>query len=189
MRSKDEIENLLANNLSQWLTKALADEVIKEPELFPLVVDLMLTASHPVNWRAAWVVDHVHRLEPLMLNGYISLFINTLSQVKSYGVLRHIVRILSLAPITLISDGRLVDFCFKQLQSAQTPIAVKAHCMQLVFNLSAEYPELTHELMVFLEVILQTGSKGEISKARKILQSINCISPKTRKKRGLKIVD
>jgi hypothetical protein len=182
MRSKEEIEALLSNNLSQWITKILADEVIKEPELLNSVLELMLTASHPVNWRAAWVVDHVHRLQPKMLNAQVPLFIEKLTQVKSYGVLRHIVKILSLAPITLISDGRLVDFCFQQLQSAQTPIAVKAHCMQLIYNLTSEYPELTHEFKVILEVILETGSKGEMSKARKIIHALDASRSKVRKK-------
>jgi hypothetical protein len=168
----DELHQCLLNNLSQQFTKVLAREAVNDSQLMPQLIDTMFNARHPINWRAAWVVDHIYQYDKSLTTPYIPQFVKGLFQCNNNGVKRHLLKLVSLGPMEHLEDGNLIDLCFKWLQAVDTPIASRAHCMHIIFRLIAVYPELANELELILPDIIQNGSKGEKNKASRILQKI-----------------
>ena len=163
---------LLGDNLSKTFSVMMAKESIANPRWLEMLSQIMLEDNPPYNWRAAWVIDHIHQQSPELLNDKLPIYIQTLHTIKSDGVKRHILKMATQLPVESIEEGQLVDLCFKWLQSSTTPIACKAHCMQLLFNITQKYHDLANEFGLILEEIAINGSTGEKNKAAKILGKI-----------------
>jgi hypothetical protein len=162
----------LGDNLSKTFTVMLANEIVKDNEWLALLTEIMFEDVSPCNWRAAWVIDHVHQQAPELLDEWLPQFIAALPTVKSDGVKRIILRMATQLPVEQLEDGELIDLCFKWLKASTTPIASRAHCMQILHVVTKKYPELGNELALILEDIAITGSTGEKNKARKILKEL-----------------
>ncbi|MFT3739452.1 MAG: hypothetical protein QM786_11900 [Breznakibacter sp.] len=167
-----ELIEYLNTQLDIRLAKILADESVTAPQLIDQLIDLSKSNLYPTNWRAAWVLDHVQQSHKAMIEPYLPRFLNHLREIKSEGVKRHYIKMLSQGSDDLLDDGRLVDFCIERLLSQQTPIAVRAHCMEILRRQTLRYPELGNELKPILEEIIENGSKGEKNKASKVLKEI-----------------
>jgi hypothetical protein len=167
-----ELHNHLLNNLSQQFTKLLAVEAANTPDLIPMLIETMYHQKHPLNWRAAWVIDHIQQHNKKLVEPYLPNFAQALQTCQNNSVKRHLLKMLSFGPIQNLEDGNIIDLCFKWLHSPLTPIASRAFCMQIIFRMIKVYPELANELALILPDIIQNGSKGEKNKATKILAKI-----------------
>jgi len=167
-----ELHNHLLNNLSQQFTKILAFEAVNSPDLLRMLIDTMNHQKHPLNWRAAWVIDHIQQHDKKLVEPYLPAFVKELHTCKNDSIRRHLLKMVAAGPIENLEDGDLIDLCFKWLQAPQTPIASRAICMDIIFRMLQIYPELANELALILPDIIQNGSKGERNKATKILAKI-----------------
>ena len=170
---KKQLLLLLGDNLSKSFSVMMAKESTANPQWIDLLSQIMLEDDAPYNWRAAWVIDHIHQQSPELLDEKLPLYIQSLHTIKSDGVKRHILKMASQLPVESIEDGSLIDLCFQWLQSSTTPIASRAHCMQLLYNVTQKYHDLANEFGLILETIAIDGSTGEKNKASKILKKIN----------------
>jgi hypothetical protein len=58
------------------------------------------------------------------------------------------------------------------LNSGFSAIAVKAYAMEILYNLSLIYPELTNELTVSITSLMEDGSAGITARGRMILRKL-----------------
>ena len=65
-----------------------------------------------------------------------------------------------------------MDVCINWLLKEDTPIAVKAHCMQILYKLTQPYPELIPEVEIVLNEVIPNGSKGVANRAKKLLKEL-----------------
>lgn len=170
--TKTKITTLLGENLGKAFCHMMAHEAASNPLWISTLNEIMLEDNAPYNWRAAWVVDHIQQQFPHLINPFVTTYIKSLPTVKSDGVKRHILKIACQMSVDEIEEGELIDLCFKWMQSALTPIANKAHCIEIVYKVTCRYPDLANEFGLILEEIAINGSKGEKSKAKKILDKI-----------------
>jgi hypothetical protein len=63
-----------------------------------------------------------------------------------------------------------MNTCFEFLQSAETPIAVKAFSLTILGNLAAEYPEIRGELKLIIEEQWEHATPAIRSRAKRILK-------------------
>lgn len=169
---QQHLVTLLGDNLSKNFTVMMAQEVSSNPEWLAVLTDIMLSEHTPYNWRAAWVIDHVQQNTPEVIAPILPRLIAALPHITSNGVRRHILKMASTLPVDQLEDGELADICFKWLQNPATPIANRAHCMEILYRLTCRYHDLANELALILEEIIINGSKGEKNKAQKTLQKI-----------------
>lgn len=122
--------------------------------------------------RAAWVVSHCADKYPELIEPYIEPMILNLKKNITVAVQRNTLRVLQERemPDSIIGDA--ADICFKILESAKEPIAVKVFAMTLLANICKKVPELKNELKILIEDQLPYGSAGFKSRANKILKKL-----------------
>ncbi|WP_430816005.1 hypothetical protein [Carboxylicivirga sp. RSCT41] len=152
--------------------KELANELHHSPQDISILFELNEHSDPKIAWRSAYLLDLAHDIKQDILNDYLELIMERTPKLNNQSIKRHYLRILSQHDLAEIADGQLLDCCFEWLQTEETPIAVKAHCMQIIYDLSVPYPELIPELKAVLENLLPYGSKGEVNRAKKILNLI-----------------
>jgi hypothetical protein len=69
--------------------------------------------------------------------------------------------------------GRLVNTCFEWLMTSHTPVAVKVHCMDILYRLSEKEPDIAGELASIIEWRMNEGSPGYKSHSQKILRKLS----------------
>ncbi|MCU0434370.1 MAG: hypothetical protein MUC87_13020 [Bacteroidia bacterium] len=166
-----------AEILSRGHSKALAMQVVKwvgnDAERFAELVKIFLGKEVRLSQRAAMSVMWCADRNPELIKPWIGKFVERLGKAGNHSAIdRNIVRILQFMDIPEKYEGKLADKCFCFLQAADTPIAVRAFAMTVVFNIVKKYPEMAHELEVVLREWLPNASAGEANRAGKILVQI-----------------
>lgn len=170
--TKEQIISLIDSEWAGDSFKALAKEFYQFPNTILMLMELNQHPDAKIAWRSAYLLDLVHDIDPHVLDEHLETILQRTPHLTNQSIKRHYLRILSQHNLDELADGQLLDCCFMWLQTQETPIAVKAHCMQIIFNLTTAYPELKPEFRAVLENLLPYGSKGEVNRARKILSSL-----------------
>lgn len=150
--------------LMQEHSRANADMIAKaignDPKELSKLVDILYNGEAPLPQRASWVLVIINEKYPSLLYHYVSKFINTINNFSVSGIRRNLLSALSKQQIDDRDAGQLTDYCFKLLLSAEEPVAVKVHAMQIIANIAVRYPELNEELK---SVILDQESKNTVA--------------------------
>jgi len=88
-------------------------------------------------------------------------------------------RIISLSNLNKIGvkyHGILADFCFKSLKSGFSAIAVRAYAMEILFKLTAIYPELKNELLATINILQGDESAGIIARGKQIARKLTHVT-------------
>jgi hypothetical protein len=161
-------DNWIGGTFNQY-----AKELSTNTDAISQIFHLTLHEEHKIAWRAAYLFDQIHDLEPTMIVQYVPDILERFPNLKNESVKRHYARILAQHDLSKMANGDFLDCCFNWLLLEQTPIAVKAHLMQILFNLTTTYPELIPELKATLEDVIPMGSTGVKNRARKLLAKLN----------------
>lgn len=177
-----------AEILAQGHSKALAMQVVKwvghDAARFAELVNLFLGKDMRISQRAAMSVMWCADAHPELIKPWLGKFIDRLGKAGNHSAIdRNIVRILQFVPVPEKHQGKLAEKCFGFLQAAETPIAVRAFSMTVLFNLVKQYPEMADELELLLREWMPNASAGEANRAGKILAQINKLRQKQIKDR------
>lgn len=167
------LTNELLNNRSKQNATAIAHIAATEPLLVEAIFSCAEKGTDKLDWRSAWVLDHLNQFAPEVVFPYLNRMILFLPSTKNDSIRRTYLKILGQQKIPEIHSGVLMDECFKLLQNPQSAIAVRVWCMNILVNFSIKYPEIKSELTPLLELVLQTGSGGEKSRARNMLKTLD----------------
>ncbi|MCD4746232.1 MAG: hypothetical protein K8R58_08025 [Bacteroidales bacterium] len=167
------LKELIVYEHSRAHTDFVAGIILQKPELFQELLNLMLTGESPIPWRAAWIIEKCSEQNPLLIKPYIPELIEALPNFKNDGIKRHITKILANSPLPSKKLGLLVNTCFDWLLSGEIPVAVKVHCMQILYNISQTEPDLKPELAAAIESQIIFNSAGFKSRGNKILHKLN----------------
>lgn len=151
--------------------KKLAQGVCNNPNRLKLIIDTFLSTDLRTTQKCAHVLSFVSESCPKQLIPFVARLVDVLHREPSVAVKRNIVRILQNQSIPTSEQGRLADICFKFLLG-QEPIAVKVFSMTILHNLCKEYPEMSNELRIVIEDLMEHGSAGILSRGKKILASL-----------------
>ena len=143
-----------------------------DPQLFKDLMDIVWNGSPPLPQRAAWAVSHVTDKYPELLKPYIKKIINRLEEFDHPGVRRSFVRYIAEHGIPPSTEGKLYDICSRWLMSRDEPIAIKAHCMQIMFNIAEKESDLKNELKLMLEELITHESAGIKSRSQYLLEKL-----------------
>jgi hypothetical protein len=161
---------------SQAITQIIVDEICEAPNKMDELMTIFIEGPVQITQRASWPISVVAERHPELLNNYYNLFIELLNKSGKHDAInRNIVRALQFTEIPEEFQGELLDACFKLLKSSKEPIAVRAFCMTVIYNLSKKYPDIIPELRASIEAIIPNASTGLKNRGNKILKSINKI--------------
>ena len=169
-----DIENSLVDS-SRRLVDMVADAIITEPARFPELLKIAQTHPYPLSMRASRVADICSEKYPEIGLPYIEDIANLVFETKNESVRRNFLRILTRHYHCLREEktGMLIDACFNWLTSEKTAIGIKAYCIEILYGISQQYPELKNELAAILQSQFPYLSAGLKVRAKKYLKKIN----------------
>lgn len=149
----------------------IADRIVQQPDLINDLWEIVQNEDE-LSWRAAWTMEKINDKRPEMVHPFLNELIIQVEKTNKNGIKRHFLKMISLQPLPEDLTGSFVDYCFKILLSADEPIAVRAHAMQILFNVCKEIPDLKNELIESIQSIQTEASPGIISKSKKLLKQL-----------------
>jgi len=168
-----DYEIVLMQELSRRHVDDVAHCIGDNEKEFARLMDIVLHGKEPVVQRAAWAMDACIEKRPDLLSPYVETLIDALPRFTNNGVKRQIVKALAARDIPEKYEGEMVDLSFRWLQSPDTPVAIKVHCMQILANITERHPDLAEELRTVITEQIPRNSAGFSSRGRKILKKIS----------------
>ena len=156
-------------------SKAQCDRIVKyighSPERFAELMKLFFEGEYRVTQRAAWPMSYCVQNHPELIRPYFKKMLDNLDKkVLHDAVIRNTMRILQNLEIPARYRGKLMDDCFRFVQSNDTPVAIKAFSLTVLQNLSKQYPDIKNEIKLLIEERWLLETAAFHSRARKILK-------------------
>lgn len=167
---KEELRELL----DRWENLPLTmREIERDSGLFHMLMEIALYDNWSKSWRAAWLADKIHDLNPEVIRPYLGEMIERLKTLGDHGKKRHILKLISMHEVPEKDEGFLLDYCLNALASAKEPPAVRVHAMQILFNLARSEPELRSEILAVIEHEMEYhATPGILSRGKKLVKQL-----------------
>ena len=167
-RIKDRLSRKQLDNLLVQLPQTGVD--------LPELIGLCFHTDGRIAFRSAWILESVFVSDPQAFTAHLELFLEKYPGQSNPSCRRHFSRILML----VLSDPqrsalpenlllRATEATFNWLIDPETPVAVKANCLDVLFHLRSLEPWIEEELKQEIEFLLKDGSPAMQSRGRKIL--------------------
>lgn len=145
-----------------------------DPEKFSHIIRLVLEDSYPYSMRAARVMFLVAERHPDLIRPYLPDLIRGLPDYQTDGVKRAIGKLLTQlwGDFDEETTGILVDSCFSWISSREEKVAQKVYAIEILYQISAVYPEIKTELISTLEFHMPEATAGLRTAGRKILKKL-----------------
>ena len=161
---------------SKALTTKIVKEIIAEPKRMKEIVDLILDAPYRITQRAAWSLSVVAEKHSELLLPFLPTLVKKLEEKGNHpSINRNIVRALQYIEVPKKLEGKVLDNCFKLLNSQDEPLAVRCFSMTVIHNLVGKYPEIKRELAESINSQIDQQSAGFKSRGRRILKELESI--------------
>jgi hypothetical protein len=168
---KQIINNMMSMKEAEWLS----DSALENPVIFRKLLEYSWSDDRKLAFRASWTLTKVCDKFPEIIYPHLSEIVEALPRFENESVERSFLRILSLSDVRKLPEkhhGLLADYCFAELNSAASAIAIKAYCMEILYRLSVIYPQLANELAVSIRTMMEEGSAGIVARGNSILKKI-----------------
>jgi transcription termination factor NusB len=171
---KELSEDELLTIIQSWENLALVVRHITDhPEHLDALMKQALDDSEPRNWRAAWMVDKIHEKHPELIIPYLPVMTDFVMVTRNAGKKRHLLKLISLHELPENKIGELLNFCIEILTSLSEPIAVRAHAMQVLYNIALKEPDFAPELIELIQQEMEFhGSAGINAKGKNIIKQL-----------------
>lgn len=168
-----DLEQLLREEHSKKQTDRIVRYIGGDKRRFAVLIQLFFKGEYRITQRAAWPLSYCVRAHPRLIVPYFKPLLDNLARKDIHvAVIRNTVRLLQDVAIPKKYHGRVMNTCFEFLQSAETPIAVKAFSLTILANLAADYPEIRGELRLIIEDQWEHATPAIRSRAKRILKQI-----------------
>jgi hypothetical protein len=165
----------LLPDTSRQTTDIAALFLVEHPEHLPEAMQIVWEDTPAMSMRAAWVIGIAAEMDGSLPLPYLSRIIQALNEIEDEGTRRCLVKLLHGRTMHL-SDrdlGILANLCFTWLESPSSAVAIKMYCMELLYEISARYPEIKLELLSIIRFLMPEGSPGIKSAGKRIISRLN----------------
>lgn len=172
--TKEQLLKELALSLTKKKVNQLVlDDVCNINDL----IDLSIYPDKKVAFHAAWILEYLIYSNPeRFINIYESL-LSVYRVQKNQSCQRHFTKILILLTessnrpyFETVDLDQLIETTFELMINSETPVAVKANCMDILFNLRGTYSWITEELKEQIEFLLKDGTSAIQGRGKRILK-------------------
>jgi len=173
--TKENWISLLSKKLNKTqVTKLskLADEKQAAKEL----IEISLFPVNEIAFRAAWVLENLFLSAKEDFLADFQCFLNTYVMLGNLSCKRHYSKIM----IEVLKGGKsgfwlqydfepIVETTFEWLINPETPVAVQANCLDILFSLKSRYSWIEEELKAQIIFLLKDGSAAIQSRGKRLL--------------------
>lgn len=163
----------------------LSGEVIDNPELFPILMEIALDVQNKNHHKACWTLELVLEHNITWLSDYLDDFCQKLPLYKHEGAIRSISKICMFSAkqhlkskkkdslfLTEKQSQQIIETCFDWLIN-DTKVASKAYAMRALFELGKLHDWIYPELQEILPKDFAHHSPAYHSASKEILQKIS----------------
>jgi len=168
-----DFRELLLRGNSRSYTDFVADIVCKRPELIGELWEIYFAVEEPVSRRAAWIIDTASENKPDWVAPFLPQLIAKLPEFNHDGLKRHALRMIARMPFPEGTEGELMNIAFEWLVATTESVAVKMYCIQILYRLSANEPDILQELYDTIEFQMADGTPGFKSIGSKLMRQID----------------
>lgn len=170
---KTMLKQLLLQETSRSQINYIRGLVFQQARLMESLFQLIETERGRLSMLAAWVILACHEQQAAFVRPHLKRLAHILPTTNHNGVRRCFLKIIAENAILEEDQAFLLDYCFSRLLDPKEAIAVKVHAMQILYNLSRLFPEITRELADVIEMEMPHGSAGFRSRGKKILNLLH----------------
>jgi len=177
--NKDQLQK----KLSSALSKANAIKIAQDKTCLPGdLIDLSFDPVKEISFRASWVLEQFlyYRLDDLLQS--LPEFITGYLIQKNQSCQRHFTKIMMfIVDLESFSDSsivlarykeQIIETTFDWLINPETPVAVQANCMDILFPFCKEQSWIKDELRFQVQFLLRDGSASLQSRGKRILKKL-----------------
>ncbi len=168
------IEKMLPDSYRKTADKA-KDFLIEHPEFVNPIIKLSFGQDQIMGMRSSRVVLLLYQQKPKLIQPFITEIFDHLYSTQNKSTIRNMLH-LFIDDHKLLDEtrfGKLVDYCFRMLDSPSEKIAQRALAMQILYNISSRIIEFKGELKALIELHYEEGSVGFKCTANNILNKLN----------------
>lgn len=167
------LERMMSSKEVDWLATSIAENTA----IFRKLTQYSFSSDKKLAFHSSWILSKACEKNPDLINkSFLSSIVQGIKGIDNESVRRSFLKIITLTDLKKIDSkdkGLLADFCFSALHSGISSIAVKAYSMEILLNLTEEYPELAAELEVSVRSLMEDeSSAGILSRGRMILRKL-----------------
>jgi hypothetical protein len=167
-----DTEEFLGIDSSRLNADLLVEKFEEDAQVFTEILDIMYRDTYPLSMRAGRVIWLIGKKYPDYVKPYLHEMIERLPAFKIEGVKRNILSLLVDTGLPDIDMGGLFDYCYTALESEKEPVAIRAHSIYILYEISRMEHELKPELINFLESLIPCESTGIETRIKQILQKL-----------------
>lgn len=140
---------------------------------FPRLMEIALTGSDRISWRASWAADKINEMIPGIAANWIEKMVEALHHLVHHGKKRQFLKLISLYPIPEKSESFLFKYCLDKMTSLTEDISVRVYSMQILYNISEIEPGLKEELLQILEQEMEyRPTPGILTRGKKLVKRL-----------------
>ena len=166
------ISEQLKAEMSKKNMNYIAQYIGNDTERYKQLTDVLFNGAAPLPYRASWVITIIYDRFPELIGPYLKKIVSHIEEFNHSGIRRNLLRSIAEENIPKSLQGKLYDVCYQWLLSRNEPPAVKVHCMQILFNISEEEPDLKKELKLILEELTDHESAAIKSRSRQLIKKM-----------------
>jgi hypothetical protein len=170
MNNREEMLSLL---IAWENLPLLISDLLAEPQKIEILMDIAINSSHPKSWRAAWMANKIHEVNPSLIVPYVEKMIIRLKKETCNSKKREFLKLISQHDFPGKYNSFLMDYCLNCFMSASEPVAVRVHSMQVLYHISESEPEFKPELLAVIEHETELHSTAGIrSRAKRLAKML-----------------
>lgn len=152
-----------------------AKDIGSDPQLIEELFQLSLKQQAQLSMRASRVFDICCETQPEIAAAYSDRIVEHLPQLHHDSVKRNFLHILTRShqPLSERNWTQLLGCALDWLVSPQQPTAVRAYCMDVLYNLAQEEPELKSEVIYALETACIESSAAVRGRAKRFMRALD----------------
>lgn len=162
----------LKNRLSKQEVDEVVSEVVSGVVGQEEIRALLFETDHALLFNLYWVLATVANRSSGVLRGLeTDLFRGMILHASNESVVRSVLSVFKKADIPESIEDELYHFCFRAMESADSPIAHRSFAMVVCARLCKKYPGLSEELLATVKWVQETYgtvSPGVLSAARQV---------------------
>lgn len=170
---------ILEKDRSKECIQQFVREIIERPETLNQLIDLLHENNRKSSsqFSAAWILGYLSPLGTEAFEPHLDFLLQLLETPDLHPTIpRSITRLFQEITLPEVYHGRIIDIAFKILSSENEHLSTRVNCMSILLLYTKIYPELSHELQLVIQEILEFKKDASIqSRGKQVLKQLKKI--------------
>ena len=174
-KDNNDLKSMITDMMGTRDADRIAFSAADDPQIILNLIKYSFSDDKKLAFRSSWTLTKVCDIFPEMMHPHLNRLSESLPKITNESVLRSFLRIISLSDLNKIGvkyHGIIADFCFQSLRAGFSAIAIRAYTMEILYRLTAIYPELKNELLATINMLQDESSAGIIAKRKEIIKKL-----------------